>query len=119
MVGLIPDTNAALATACEDVGPVINKNTPIKQEFINYLDFWMDQMIFGRPRKVFPEISIDNIPDKSGLMGSMYLSRILYGASKACGALKTRKYKELYPMGFFIFEKSLPFLRNCSSGHQC
>ena len=26
----MPETNAALATACEDVGPVINRNTPIK-----------------------------------------------------------------------------------------
>ena len=65
-----------------------NKQTSIKQEFVKYLDFWMDEMIFGNPKKVFPEISIDNIPNKSGLMGSMYLSRILYGASKACDALK-------------------------------
>jgi len=77
-----------------------NKKTPIKQELIDYLDFWMDQMIFGSPEKVFPEISIDNVPNKSGLMGSMYLSRILYGASKACETLKTKKYKELADVAF-------------------
>ncbi len=77
-----------------------NKKTPIKQEFINYLDFWMDQMIFGSPEKVFPEISIDNIPNKSGLMGSMYLSRILYGTSKAYKTLKAKKYKELADVAF-------------------
>jgi len=77
-----------------------NKKTHIKQEFINYLDFWMDQMIFGSPEKVYPEISIDNIPNKSGLVGSMYLSRILYGASKACKTLKTKKYRELADVAF-------------------
>lgn len=77
-----------------------NIKTSLKQEFINYLDFWMDQMIFGSPEKVFPEISIDNIPNKSGLMGSMYLSRILYGASRASESLKIDKYKKLADVAF-------------------
>lgn len=70
------------------------------KEFKNYMEFWRDHMIFGDPGKIYPEMSIDNTPDKSALMGSMYLSRVLYGASLGCKTLKTSHYRGLAEVSF-------------------
>ena len=82
-----------------------NSNSNLEGEFKETLKFWLDHMIFGDHDKLYPEISIDNVPDKSAIMGSMYLSRILYGASRACGTLKTKQYKLLADIAFNRLEE--------------
>ena len=77
----------------------------LKQEFKNTLEFWMDHMIFGDHDKIYPEISVENVPNKSALMGSMYLSRVLYGASRACGTLGAKQYKLLADIAFTRLEE--------------
>jgi mannobiose 2-epimerase len=64
-------------------------------EFRDYLEFWSKHMIRVEQDKLYPEISIDNVPNSAALRGSMYLARILYGASKACGTMQTKKYLPL------------------------
>lgn len=70
-------------------------------------------MIYGNPEKIYPEITIDNRPDNSALMGSMYLSRILYGASLGCRTLETSKYKVIAEAAF----RELMEFRNPMGGY--
>lgn len=84
-----------------------------EKEFKNYLDFWLAHMVFDHNEKIYPEISIDNTPNKTALMGSMYLSRILYGASMGCKTLKTSKYKDLAALSF----KGLMEFKNPMGGY--
>jgi len=81
--------------------------------FEDYLDFWAKHMVFGSPKKIYPEISIDNTPNKSALMGSMYLSRILYGASVGCKTLETTKFRTLAETSF----ESLMEFKNPMGGY--
>lgn len=62
----------------------LNESFDIKQAFENYLDFWIQRMLTEKKIGIFPEISIENIPNDQAAMGSMYLARVLYGSAKAC-----------------------------------
>lgn len=83
------------------------------REFKDYLDFWSKHMIRVEQDKLYPEISIDNVPNSSALTGSMYLARILYGASKACATMKTKKYLSLADKAF----RELAEFRNPNGGY--
>jgi len=72
----------------------------IRKEFENYLQYWVLYMFRKDQEGIFPEMSIDNVPNETADMGSMYLSRIMYGASLGCQMLKTDQYKPLADMAF-------------------
>lgn len=72
----------------------------LKKEFENYLQYWLDHMFRPDQKGIFPEISIDNVPKETADMGSMYLSRAIYGASQACQILRTDRYKPLADITF-------------------
>ncbi len=72
----------------------------LRKEFESYLEYWIQQMFTKDKRGIFPEMSKANIPNETADMGSMYLSRIIYGASRACSLLKTDKYKPLANSAF-------------------
>ena len=72
----------------------------IRKEFENYLQYWVLHMFRKDQEGVFPEMSMDNVPNETADMGSMYLSRIMYGASLGCLKLKTDQYKPLADMAF-------------------
>ncbi len=67
----------------------------IRKEFENYLHYWVQHMFRKDQAGIFPEMSTDNIPNESADMGSMYLARIIYGASLGCLRLKTDQYRPL------------------------
>lgn len=72
----------------------------IRKEFENYLQYWVQHMFRKDQGGIFPEMSIDNIPNESADMGSMYLARIIYGASLGCQRLKTDQYRPLADMAY-------------------
>ncbi len=64
----------------------------LQKEFSNYLDYWMQSMLSQNQKEILPEMSQDSVPNKLADMGSMYLSRILYGASRACTAMEDNSF---------------------------
>ena len=72
----------------------------ISKEFENYLQYWIQHMFRKDQGGIFPEMSTDNIPNESADMGSMYLARIIYGASLGCLKLKTNQYRPLADMAY-------------------
>lgn len=72
----------------------------IRKEFENYLQYWVQHMFRKDQGGIFPEMSTDNIPNESADMGSMYLARIIYGASLGCLKLKTDQYRPLADMAY-------------------
>lgn len=72
----------------------------IKKEFENYLRYWVLNMFGKDQRGILPEMSTDNVPNVMADMGSMYLARIIYGASRGCSRLKTDRYKPLADAAF-------------------
>lgn len=83
-----------------------NETTQLRKEFENYLKYWLQYMFNADDRGVFPEISMANIPNKTADLGSMYLSRIIYGASRGAGALNDHQYK---PLAEVCFETLMEF----------
>lgn len=72
----------------------------LDQELENNLSFWMQYVLDTSSMRIFPAVFPDGSPDTSSNLGSMYLSRILYGASTACHLLKTDTYKVLADSSF-------------------
>lgn len=72
-----------------------NDRIRLGEEFENYLEYWNQYMFKGDRKAIYPEISTDNVPNERADMGSMYLSRIIYGASRGCLQLKTDQFKPL------------------------
>jgi len=70
------------------------------KELDKVLTFWLNNAISND--RIIAEISIDNIPNPLADLGSMYLGRIIYGASAACKSLKTEKYRILADLSFDI-----------------
>ncbi len=85
----------------------------LQKEFSNYLDYWMHSMVSQNQKEVFPEISQDSVPNKLADMGSMYLSRILYGASRACVAMEDNSFMTLADTAFDL----LADFKNPSGGY--
>ena len=77
----------------------------LKKEFDNYLQYWVHHMFRENQEGIFPEISMDDIPNDSADMGSMYVARILYGASRGCLNLKTDQYKALADTSFEMLKE--------------
>ena len=50
-----------------------NQRIQIRKEFENYLQYWILHMFRKDQEGIFPEMSIDNIPNETADMGSMYL----------------------------------------------
>lgn len=72
-----------------------DKQLLLRKEFENYLQFWTQHMLTNDQKGIFPEISVADVPNEKADLGSMYLSRIIYGASQACSTLETDRYVSL------------------------
>lgn len=72
----------------------------LQLELIKTLDFWNNNMIASQQAEIYFECDYFGVPEKNALMGSMYLNRVIYGASSACRFLGTNKYKTLADIGF-------------------
>ena len=85
----------------------------LKAEFENYMDYWMRIMLSEDQKDIFPEMSQDAVPNKMADMGSMYLSRIMYGASRAFQSLHEVRYKVLADTAYAL----LSDFKNPSGGY--
>jgi mannobiose 2-epimerase len=72
----------------------------LDKELENILDFWLWKIRKGD--SIIGEIAINGTINPSADLGSMYLGRIMYGASAACKSLKTDKYKILADTAYQI-----------------
>lgn len=57
--------------------------------------FWLKSVYNDTNLIMYPEVSITGIPNTSATLGSMYLSRILYGTSSAYKILKNEDYLKI------------------------
>lgn len=85
----------------------------LDQELINNLSFWMQHALDSSSMRIFPAVFPDGTPDTSANMGSMFLSRILYGASTACHLLKSNNYAVLADSSYAQLQE----LRNPKGGY--
>ncbi|WKK66430.1 AGE family epimerase/isomerase [Lutimonas zeaxanthinifaciens] len=74
--------------------------TSIEKEFRNYMEFWNNNMINKEGSLICPEISLSGTCNWKAEMGSMYLSRVLYGSSKAYQLLGANEHKDLAALAF-------------------
>jgi mannobiose 2-epimerase len=72
----------------------------LQLELKKTLDFWNNNLIASDQAEIYFECDYFGVPDKNALMGSMYLSRIIYGASSACRFLGNNNYKSLADIAF-------------------
>lgn len=85
----------------------------LKTEFKSYMAFWSQHMLSQNQKMIFPEMSQEGVPNKLADMGSMYLSRIIYGASRAFQTLNDNSYKVLADTAFDL----LSDFKNPSGGY--
>ena len=85
----------------------------LKTEFESYMAFWSQHMLSLNEKTIFPEMSQESVPNKLADMGSMYLSRIIYGASRAFQSLNDNSYKVLADKAF----DQLSDFKNPSGGY--
>ncbi|MCP4883706.1 MAG: hypothetical protein GY908_07935 [Flavobacteriales bacterium] len=85
----------------------------LRKEFENYLQYWLDHMFRKSQASIYPEITIDQITNPNADMGSMYLSRIIYGASIGSQILGRDKY---IPLADTAFDMLTEF-KNPSGGY--
>lgn len=75
----------------------------LQTELEKSLSFWLDTATNNSV--IFPEVSISGIPNSFANTGSMYVSRILYGASSAYKVLKNETYLKLANLSFTKLQK--------------
>lgn len=72
----------------------------LTKELENLLDFWLNMVLTDDKNDIHNEVSIKGKANTKADTGSMYLARIIYGASIACKTLKTDKYKKLADVAY-------------------
>lgn len=78
----------------------------LQNELKKILDFWLHNLISANKTGIYPELSISGKPNPSAELGSMYLSRVIYGSSAACRFFDDTKYKILADLAFkMLYEK--------------
>lgn len=85
----------------------------LKEELEKYMNFWMEHMYVPGQNYIYPEIDIMLEPNKIADMGSMYLSRIVYGTVRGGECLNTQEYAPLAETALNILEE----LKNPSGGY--
>jgi mannose/cellobiose epimerase-like protein (N-acyl-D-glucosamine 2-epimerase family) len=69
-------------------------------ELNSIMDFWNQIMLSKDKVSILPEFSEGKPLKNDSILGSMYLSRIIYGSSAACRFRKDIKYKNLADIAF-------------------
>lgn len=72
----------------------------LKKELEKYLYYWENNLLDLGSSAIYPEISIRSELNHKADTGSMYLSRVIYGASRSCKILQNLKYKSLADVAF-------------------
>ena len=67
----------------------------LKTELSGLMGFWQQHMLHPESGRIYPGIPIDQQPLAKADMGSMYLSRVLYGAVRAGQIMGTEAYQPL------------------------
>jgi mannobiose 2-epimerase len=85
----------------------------LEKEFQNYIEYWMQYMFMADQSVIYPEISNQDIPNIKADMGSMYLSRIIFGAAKASQLLENEGFRSLA----LAAQEKLKEFKNPSGGY--
>ena len=85
----------------------------IHKELKNNLSFWIKNALHPNKIDIYAEVYFHETPSNLALLGAMYLSRILYGASTAFSLLENNTYIELADLSF----KKLQEFRNPKGGY--
>ena len=85
----------------------------LHQELKTNLSFWLKNALHPNKIDIYAEVSISETPNNLAPLGSMYLSRILYGSSTAFSLLENNPYIELADLSF----KQLQEFRNPMGGY--
>jgi mannobiose 2-epimerase len=72
----------------------------LNYELKNNLSFWLQHSINRGTNDFYSSISVDGTPSTTQPIGSMYLSRILYGTSTASSLLSSKRYMNLAEKSF-------------------
>jgi cellobiose epimerase len=84
----------------------------LNSELKNILNFWLNNAI--RDSKIAPEIDNEGIPNFRAVLGTIYVSRILYGSSAAVNHLKNNSYRILADLAYNTLTRQL---RNPKGGY--
>lgn len=90
-----------------------NELADLKEEIEEYLNFWMEHMLTPDGQVIYPEIDNSMLVNKTAELGSMYLSRIVYGAVRGGLCMNSEKYSSLAATALKMLEE----LRNPSGGY--
>ena len=77
----------------------------LQSELIQNVSFWLETVFDKDQLILFPEVSIFGTPNTSVNTGSMYISRILFGASSAFKLLKNEDYLKLATQSFIKLQE--------------
>lgn len=69
-------------------------------ELKNNLSFWLKNALHQNKSDIYAEVSINETPNNKALLGTMYLSRILFGASTGFSLIENNSYIELADLSF-------------------
>ncbi len=72
----------------------------LQLELKKTMKFWNTKLLSTQQPKIFFECNYDGAPNEDALMGSMFLSRVIYGASSACRFFGNTEYKQLADIAF-------------------
>ncbi len=78
----------------------------LEEELKNILHFWAKYAYYDNHERIYPEVSIEGAGNKNSDMGTIFLSRILYGTSASCNFLKTDEYAFMADTAFNILQKN-------------
>nr|MBP8793498.1 AGE family epimerase/isomerase [Lutibacter sp.] len=77
----------------------------LQSELIQNVSFWLETVFDKDQLILFPEVSIFGTPNTSVNTGSMYISRILFGASSAFKLIKNEDYLKLATQSFIKLQE--------------
>ncbi len=72
----------------------------LETELKNILDFWMENLVSENYDGIYHECSADGTVNPQANISSLFLGRVIYGASAACRFLNTTDYKALADKAF-------------------
>lgn len=72
----------------------------LQRELIQILDFWKENVISQNWNGFNPECTIRGSANNDSALGSLFLGRVIFGASAACRYLKTNEYRKFADLAF-------------------
>jgi mannobiose 2-epimerase len=93
---------------------MVDQLRKLETELEQILAFWTKNLVFPEQNKIFSECDILGKPNPDASLGSMFLARLIYGASAACRFLNTEKYK---PLADWAYQRLIKDYKNPAGGY--